>query len=282
MQDHHETATMTLDPPATLEATRRQSAGDRLLSILGVGVTDVTRRRAIELLEGLIRQYDGRARSVCFVNAHTLHLAADDGTYREVLNAADYVFGDGTGVRWASRLQGTRVQDNLVGTDLVPALFRETAGSGYRYFLLGADEGTIQRAAAHAEETFCGWTQVGYHHGYLADPGLDAEVVRRINQARPDVLLVGMGNPLQERWIHRHRHELDVPVCVAVGGLFSYWAGELRRAPLWMRRCGSEWVGILVQQPHKARRYLLGNWLFLMRILCETWAARQRRLGRPS
>ena len=241
------------------------------LSVLGVEMTDVTRSRAIELLEEMIHRCDGRTRSVFFVNAHTLNLAAADEAYRRVLNSADHVFGDGTGVRWAARLQGRRMKDNVNGTDLTPELFRATAGRGYRYFLLGADRQTVRRAAAHAAETFDGWTQVGFHHGYLSDPELSAKVIRQINRSGADVLLVGMGNPLQEQWIRQHQHELEAPVCIAVGGLFSYWAGDLQRAPQWLRRCGWEWAGILLQQPRKAQRYLWGNPLFLWRALRQAW-----------
>jgi N-acetylglucosaminyldiphosphoundecaprenol N-acetyl-beta-D-mannosaminyltransferase len=276
MAEYELNSTAVLEPPATTA----QPAGlpdDRLLSILGVGITDVTGDRALELLGEMIRQYDGRPRRVFFVNAHTLNLAAADPTYRGVLRAADYVFGDGTGVRWACYLQRARVRDNLAGTDLVPALFEQTAGRGYRYFLLGSDEQSIRRAARRAEEMFPGWTQAGYHHGYLTTPELNARAIRRINESRPHVLLVGMGNPVQERWIHDHHDQLDVPVCMGVGGLFGYWAGEIRRAPRWVRRRGVEWLAILLQQPHKARRYLLGNPLFLIRIFREALA---RRLGR--
>lgn len=265
---------LTLDIPAMADMPEEVPADDRALWILGVEIADVTRRRAIALLERMIGQYGGRTGCVFLVNAHALNLAAADPGYRQVLGAADYVFGDGTGVRWASYLKGSCVQDNLVGTDLVPTLFRETAGRGYRYFLLGSDGQTIGRAAAYARNTFLGWTQAGYHHGYLTTAELSASAIRRINQTRPDVLLVGMGNPIQERWIYAHRHQLRVPVCMAVGGLFGYWAGEIRRTPLWLRRRGAEWLGILLQQPHKARRYLLGNPLFLMRIVRETWFSR--------
>jgi N-acetylglucosaminyldiphosphoundecaprenol N-acetyl-beta-D-mannosaminyltransferase len=220
-----------------------------------------------------MRERSGPAQSVYFVNAHTLNLAAADPAYRDVLNSADYVFGDGTGVRWAARLHGLRVRDNLVGTDLVPQLLRQNADQDYRYFLLGGSGPVIARAAAMAQRTFAGWTAAGFHHGYLFDRDSTADLVRQINDARPDVLLVGMGNPLQEKWIHRHRQQLEVPLCIGVGGLFTYWAGGLRRAPRWLRRCGAEWLGILLQQPHKARRYLLGNPLFVARILRERWCS---------
>jgi N-acetylglucosaminyldiphosphoundecaprenol N-acetyl-beta-D-mannosaminyltransferase len=266
MSDCESTTTLTLERPTTVDVPKAAQSTDRFISILGVRITDVTRRRAVALLEDMIDNYNGRARSVFFANAHTLNLAAADHDYRRVLNSADCVFGDGTGVRWAARLQNIRVRDNLLGTELTPELFQATAGRGYRYFLLGAGEESIRRAAQFTRHNFPGWIQAGYHHGYVHEGDISASVVRQINAARPHVLLVGMGNPLQERWIHAHRRLLRVPVCMAVGGLFNYWSGELRRSPLWLRRIGSEWLGILFQQPRKMRRYLLGNPLFLWRI----------------
>jgi len=243
MFDYDASATATLDLPPAPDAPREKRPLDRLLTILGVRLTDVSRGRALELIEESILDDDGQTRSIFFVNAHTLNLAADDEEYRTTLNSADCVFGDGTGVRWASRLQGRCVRDNVNGTDLIPELLRKTSGRGYRYFLLGADEQTIRRAARFTDANFPGWTRTG----------------------------VGMGNPLQEQWIRENRHRLKVKLCIGVGGLFSYWAGGLRRAPRWLRRCGAEWLGILLQQPRKARRYLLGNPLFLARILRERW-----------
>jgi len=89
------------------------------------------------------------------------------------------------------------------------------------------------------------------------------------------VLLVAMGNPRQESWIHQHRAALRVPISIGVGGLFDHWAGRLRRAPGWVRELGIEWMQILLQQPHKWRRYVLGNPKFLARAVRS--AARERR-----
>ena len=248
---------------------------DGRLQVLGVAIADVFMSDAVEMVHDMLCRRDGCARSVYFVNACALNIAVSDRAYRDVLNAGDCVFGDGTGVRWAARLRGIRLRDNVNGTDLVPALFAATAGLGHRCFLLGADEESIRLAAEHVAAAFPGWTLAGHHHGFLTTPELDAQAVAKINEARPDLLLVGMGNPLQERWIDAHRAQLAVPVVMGVGGLFQYWAGTLRRAPRWLRSTGFEWLGILAQQPKKAKRYLIGNPLFLARILNE--ARRQRR-----
>jgi N-acetylglucosaminyldiphosphoundecaprenol N-acetyl-beta-D-mannosaminyltransferase len=237
-------------------------------TVLGVEIDNVTRRQTIEQIEQIIAQRDGRSRSIFFVNAHTLNLAASDPSYRDVLNSADFVFADGTGVRWAARLQNVRILENMVGTDFVPQLLRETAGRGHSYFMLGADPETIKVAADAARQEFPGWTQAGYRHGYLTDEKLTAAAIEQINAARPDVLLVGMGNPIQERWIAENLSRLEVPVCMGIGGLFDFWAGNVSRSPRWLRHLGHEWLWRLYQQPLlKARRYLIGNPLFLARVV---------------
>ena len=213
-----------------------------------------------------LAERDGPTRAIYFVNAHTLNVAYADVEYRRVLGTADVVYGDGTGVRWAARiLHGARLADNVNGTDFVPALFAAQAQRGYRYYLLGGTEDQIERAAAHASRTFSGWTLAGHHHGYL-DAAASARIVEEINDAKPQLLLVGMGNPGQERWIAANRNRLHVPLCVGVGGLFTYWSGNIDRAPAWVRRIGFEWVHLLLRQPEKGRRYLLGNPLFLARV----------------
>jgi N-acetylglucosaminyldiphosphoundecaprenol N-acetyl-beta-D-mannosaminyltransferase len=237
----------------------------RLVSVLGVAISDFTRPDALHLLETLASADDGRSRAVFIVNTHTLNVSADQPDYRDVLNSADFVLNDGTGVRWAARQRGIELRTNLVGTDLIPEFFQATAGRGYSYFLLGADPDTIKQAAAVARDRYVGWTQAGYHHGFIHN-GLADEVINRINATRANILLVGMGNPLQERWIRTHQPRLRVPLAMGVGGLFDHWIDKPRRAPLWVRRMGCEWVHKLMLQPHKWRRYLLGNPKFLFRI----------------
>jgi N-acetylglucosaminyldiphosphoundecaprenol N-acetyl-beta-D-mannosaminyltransferase len=167
-------------------------------------------------------------------------------------------------------MQGVRVRDNLCGTDLIPALLESAPGRSF--FMLGADGPTIHQAARRAESRFPGWTLAGFHHGYLDEPAVNDWAIEQINASRADVLLVGMGNPRQERWLDAHRDRLDVPVAIGVGGLFDFWAETVSRAPCWLRRLGHEWIWRLLQQPRdKAQRYLIGNPVFLARALRERW-----------
>jgi N-acetylglucosaminyldiphosphoundecaprenol N-acetyl-beta-D-mannosaminyltransferase len=253
----------TFDLPLERRVTARD---DSNVSVFGVRIANLDEPAAIHALWQMIDDYDGHSRAVYFVNAHTLNFAARQPAFGGVLNRAACVFGDGTGVRWAARCRGVRMKANLNGTDLVPRLFHEMAGRGLRYYLLGASADAVACAAAKAQQLFTGWTLAGYHHGYF-DKHRCPEVIQQINEVEPHVLLVCMGNPLQEEWIDRHLGSLRVPICMGVGALIDRWAGNLPRAPRWIRRLGHEWAHVLLMQPHKWRRYLLGNPLFLWRML---------------
>ncbi|MEN8165892.1 MAG: WecB/TagA/CpsF family glycosyltransferase, partial [Pseudomonadota bacterium] len=194
------------------------------VSILGVTISNASSEEAIALIEGLFAGNSETTHPIYIVNAHTLNLAAENPRYHETLNSAYRVLGDGTGVRWAAHQRGVRMKDNLVGTDLVPGIFTATAGRGYGYFLLGADSDSIERAARHCERSYPGWKLAGYSQGYL-DEEASRQVIATINAVRPHLLLVGMGNPKQEQWIHSYRDQLRVPVAIGVGGLFDHWAG---------------------------------------------------------
>jgi N-acetylglucosaminyldiphosphoundecaprenol N-acetyl-beta-D-mannosaminyltransferase len=249
-------------------ASARAGAADRLLDVLGVHITDVTMARALELLLGMLQNPARTPNAVYFVNASTLNLACDDPSYRALLERGSRVFGDGTGIRWAARmLYGERLRDNVNGTDLTPQLFAAGRDKGLKYFLLGNKPERIERAARFTQEQFPGWTLAGYHHGYVnQDPAANQSAIDAIRAAAPHLLLVGMGNPLQEQWIDRHIGELGVPLCMGTGGLFDYWSGDLERASKWVRAIGYEWLHLLIKQPTKARRYLIGNPLFLARV----------------
>lgn len=244
----------------------------RTVDIIGITFLDMAFDDAVA---SLMRVLDaGARRTVFFANAATLNLVAEDPSYRDTLNSADFVYGDGTGVRWAASVRGVKLQSNLNGTDMIPALIERRPG--IRVYLLGGTKEMIAAAATGFAETFPNAVLAGWRDGYFDHDHCD-DVVAQINAARPDLLLVGFGNPLQERWIAANRQRLEVPLTAGVGGLFSYWAGTLKRAPSLFRKLGLEWVHILLRQPHKAKRYLLGNPLFVMRMF--SWLRSDRAAG---
>lgn len=240
--------------------------------VMGVAMVDQPFTSALNTLSAALKGPPGQ--TAFFANAATLNLASTDPEYRGALNAASFMYGDGTGVRWAALTRGTRLQANLNGTDLVPELIR--MNPGVRVFLLGGDQDLVVAAARRFSKLFPNAVLAGWHNGFF-DKQSCSSVLAEINAAKPDLLLVGFGNPLQEKWVHANQSQLDVPLTAAVGGLFAYWAGTLQRAPKLYRRTGFEWLHIMLMQPRKLRRYLFGNPVFLVRMI--SWV-REDRLAR--
>ncbi|MBS0210498.1 MAG: WecB/TagA/CpsF family glycosyltransferase [Planctomycetes bacterium] len=251
-------------------------ASSQAYEILGVRLLDVTFDGAVALLESLLIDEPGEPMTLYSVNSQALNLAARDLDFRRVLNEGDYVFAEGAAVRWAARLQGKRLRANLNGEELIPALLHATADQGYRYYMLGGSPESVRRTAQLATQMFPGWELAGFHHGYL-HAGNRAAALRDINRHRPHLLLVGMGSPVQERWIHDHRDLLDTRVCAAVGTMFGYRAGEKPCGDTWIRRAGYGSLPAFVQQPEKLRRQIASNSALLSRIAWAHCVAKCRR-----
>jgi N-acetylglucosaminyldiphosphoundecaprenol N-acetyl-beta-D-mannosaminyltransferase len=233
------------------------------VDVLGVRIRCLRTVQVLEILTAAMRAE--RPYAVYLVNAATANLAYETPAYRACLNRGDLVLNDGAGVRWAARLQGVRLLDNHVGTDLVPLLCRAASSWRARVFLFGGGPGVAERAGEALRSSSPGLQIVGCHHGFV-DRADDERMCALINQAAPHLLLVAMGNPLQELWIDRNLPRLRSGLIVGVGGLFDHLAGRLRRAPRWVRAAGFEWLQLLLQQPHKWKRYVLGNPAFLYRM----------------
>ena len=252
---------MIADSQALMREGRRPLPGAEI-TLLGVRFDHLTRAEALAALESALGR--GKAWKVYIVNAHTLNLAWEKPEFQRVLNEADLLLNDGSGVSLASRMAGKPFPDNLVGTDLVPQLCERALPLGVGVFLLGGAPGVPERGAQRLRQMFPTLKISGTHHGHFPESE-NPRVIEEINRSGAGVVLVAMGNPLQETWIHRNAAALRCDLCVGVGGYFDYLAGRLRRAPRWIRGVGIEWLYILINQPYKWKRYIIGNPLFLTR-----------------
>jgi exopolysaccharide biosynthesis WecB/TagA/CpsF family protein len=244
----------------------RRTAGSSGLSgnrvrILGVPVYRGDVRGAVGEIE---RAYNERTPAViAYVNAHTLNLAWRDEEYRRILNSAAVVLNDGIGIQLAARMRGTTFPENLNGSDLNPRILELAAERGWRVFLLGAEPGVAEHAAAIFGRRMPSLQVAGLHHGF---PRADEDVLTTIRDADVDLILVAMGNPLQEKWLSRNLGRTGARLGVGVGAFFDFTTGAQRRAPAWLNRIGLEWVFRLVREPKRMwRRYVIGNPLFLWR-----------------
>ncbi len=229
-------------------------------SLLGVDFHALPAGRAIDILDAHVRHRVPI--KVAFANAHTLNTARVNPRYREVLQRFA-VFNDGVGVDLASWLRfGERFPDNLNGTDFVPAYLERTL-LPLRIFMLGTRPEVIGRAFEAARRRFPRHEWVGCRDGYFSRDEED-ELLATLRAERIDLLLVGMGNPLQELWIDRCAAASRATACIGVGALLDFMAGEVGRAPAWVRRARLEWAWRLLLEPRRLwRRYLVGNATFL-------------------
>lgn len=226
------------------------------VAVLGVPFDNVTLAEAVGRISAMIASR--RPHYVATANMDFLVQAREDVELRRILLEADLVLCDGTPLVWASRWLGNGLRERVAGSDLVPALIRESAENGHRVFLLGAGPGVAAEAAERLQEQHPSLTICGhYSPPYSGLLEMDhEEATARIREAQPDLLLVSFGCPKQEKWIAMHYRSLGVPVVIGVGASLDFLANRVRRAPPWMQRNGMEWCYRLVQEPRRLfRRY---------------------------
>lgn len=249
--------------PATAQrflALYRQVLGQASRCLQGVNVAVLDGATLVQQLDACVA---GRTPvKLAIANAHTLNLARTQPAYRAALQHF-LVVNDGIGLNIASRWRyGQPFPENLNGTDFVPRWLRESR-QRLRVFMLGARPEVVAAAQARCRTLFPQHDWVGQAHGYFRSEEEPA-LCERVRQAAPDVLLVAMGNPLQELWIDRCAPATGATVAVGVGALFDFWAGTARRAPGWVRAMKLEWLYRLWREPRRMwRRYLVGNLQFL-------------------
>lgn len=237
--------------------------------LLGVPIAPVSRAQLLEQVAGFIAA-DSRA-TVAYANVHVLNVAAHDAELAAFLNAADLVYCDGAGVVLGARLTAQRLPERMTGADWIWDLAARAEGS-WRIFWLGGEPGVAAAAAQKLRERHPRLV-IEADHGFHEDI---APLIARINAFQPHILLVGMGTPTQERWVGRWRGALDVPVVWVLGATHDFVAGRVSRGPPWLHN-RQEWLARLVADPRRLwRRYLIGNAVFLARVLAERVAGPKR------
>lgn len=210
-------------------------------------------------------------------NAYTLNLACAKPHYKWSLLGHSVLINDGAGIGVAARMRGKGFAYNFNGTDLFPRLFSEI-DRPLKVFLYGASEESNRGAAEEIERRFPMVKIVGRVNGFcrLKTQHQTPDILDLINASGADLLLVALGQPRQELWLHRNRKDLAVNIACGVGALFDFLSGTVERAPLSMRRMRLEWVYRLLREPRRMfRRYVIGNPKFLWR----AWRSRAADLA---
>ncbi len=250
------------------------------VAILGVPFDPVTIQGAVNRIEAMIASR--QPHYVVTANVDFLVQAHRDVELRRILLEADLTLCDGTPLVWASRWLGNPLPERVAGSDLAPALMQRAADKGYRIFFLGAAPGVAEEATQKLLTRFPTINIVGhYAPPFAALLEMDHEqIVRRVREAKPDILLVSFGCPKQEKWIAMHHRTLGVPVAIGVGATIDFLAGRMKRAPALMRRTGTEWLYRLMQEPRRLfRRYANDLVYFLPTLAAQSMRLTSRRAG---
>lgn len=253
------------------------------IEILGSRVDRVTCDSAVARIEHWIARPPERTKLVVVTGFHGIWVAHQDPAFRGILNGADLFCPDGIAPVWLSRVRGDPLPARVPGAELMRRFLERAQECAYRSFFYGDTTVTLQALQKGLTDRYPGHRIAGTYSPPFRPLSLDEDerVVAMINEARPDVLWVGLGLPKQERWIHEHLDRLKVPVAIGVGAAFGFLSGKVSRVPQWIGDAGFEWVWRLVVEPKKLwRRDFIDGPRFFYHGLRESLAYRWGRVGR--
>ena len=226
--------------------------GERL-EILGVGVDRIDSQQALQQIGEFIE--NGEPHQIVTANAEIIYQASKNEKMRNVINAAQMVTADGSGVVWASRQLGQPLAQRVTGIDLVNSICQQSAKEKWKIYILGSAPGVAATAAVNIRNKFPGCNIIGTHHGYF-NAKEEKQILAELEQLKPDVLFVALGAPKQEYWIADHVQKLGIPVAMGIGGSMDVLSGNVKRAPKWMQKMSLEWLYRLLIQPTRFKRVL--------------------------
>jgi N-acetylglucosaminyldiphosphoundecaprenol N-acetyl-beta-D-mannosaminyltransferase len=218
---------------------------------------------AERLIEQRVPQY------VITANLHYLMLSSRHRDLAEINRNAAMILADGMPVVWRSRLTSQRIPERIAGSDLIYSIASLAGQRRYRVYFLGGADGVAARTAEILSAMYPGLIIAGTESPVIDElkPHEQAELVLRIRDAQPDILLAALGQPKGERWIARWHRQMQVPLSIQLGGSFNFVTGRIHRSPDWMSAAGLEWAHRLCCEPQRLAPRYLRNAGFLLRCL---------------
>lgn len=239
------------------------------IKLLNAAYTNVKAQELLDLLMEDLRAC--RRASVLFLNVDVVIKLEKDSDLAHIVQEAEYVLADGMPLIWISRLFKTPLKEKVSGSDFIPMLCERAAREKKRIFLAGGGGDTAAQAKEKLEQQYPGIRIVGT---YAPPFGFETkqEEINRMNQAildaKPDILIVCLGCPKQEKYIYGNREKYQVPLSVCAGATIDFLAGNVKRCPSWMSRCGLEWFYRFLQEPRRLfKRYFIDDMKILLLVL---------------
>jgi len=222
--------------------------------ILGVNFHVVSMEKAVEVAMRFMDE-GGGMKFIVTPGPEIVMAARRERSFCDTLNEADLSVPDGVGVLLASRLDKIKIRERVPGVDLVINLLAQMSKTGKTAYLLGASPGVALEAKKRMEKKYPGLRILGARDGYFKEEDIPG-ILDEINGLVPDLLVVGLGAPRQEKWIYNNRDKLNVRAAIGVGGGIDVMGGKVRLAPKLIRKLNIEWLYRLICQPSRFRRQL--------------------------
>lgn len=230
---------------------------------LGIKVADINREEMVDRIISLAKT-PGK-NTAFYINAHCANIAHRDPEYLRILNQASIVYAGGQGIVWAAKLLNLPIKQRINIIDFLEPLVFRLKENNLSLYLLGGESGYIQKASSALESM--GLKILGARSGFF-DAKEESQIIEEINVLRPNILMVGMGVPKQEKWIDQHLQALNVNLCWGVGGFFKIASGLIKRTPRWISSSGLEWVYLSICEPKRFfARYLISHPQFILRVI---------------
>jgi len=226
-------------------------------NILGVGVSAINMRQALEIIQNWISKRDPHY--VCVTPAHSIMDCYNDPRLRPIFNRSGMTTPDGMSIVWILRFLGHQHVERVYGPDLMQAVCEVSLKHGYRHYFFGGAPGVVQDLEEKLTLDFPGLQVVGNYAPPFGpvSPEEDHQIIEHIRSLNPDILWVGISSPKQEIWMAEHVDKLDVPVLIGVGAAFDFLSGRKKQAPHWIQRSGLEWLYRFLSEPKRLwRRYV--------------------------
>lgn len=232
------------------------------MEFLGVKILEENKNEVLRKIDEFINTKTPHY--IVTLNTFGFTLSQKDEEFKNIINFADIVIPDGIGIILAAKiLQNVKLR-KITGIDLIEDLFKISKYKGWTFYLLGAKKGIINKCVENLKEKYPYLKIVGARCGYFEEEE-EKNIIEEIKEKKPDILLVGMGMPKQEKWIYKHRKELNVPVSIGVGGSFDVLSGEVKRAPVFIQKIGAEWLYRTIKEPWRIKRLVpIPEFIFLI------------------
>ncbi len=219
---------------------------------------------------------DEKNKTIITANVDHLMKLQKDSEFRNVYQSTDLITADGAPLLWAGKFLGTPIEEKISGSDLLPKIFKLAHEKKWKLFFMGGREGAADLALKNLRDQF-GDVDVMTDcppFGFEKDDAINNALIEKVNNFQPNILLVGLGAPKQEKWIHNNKPQLQFNCAIGIGVSFEFEAGMVKRAPKWMQKIGMEWSWRIIQEPKRLwKRYIIDDMPFF-------WLLLKQKLGK--